>query len=76
MSKTVRYMVLHEVDADLLCDQDTIDAEFAGDWSQFMDWFWEQEKGELICGMQPDKYPPEIRLVTLITNSDKANNGD
>lgn len=70
MSKTVRYLILHEVDADLLCDQETVDKEFAGDWQQFMEYFMEQEPAEVIYGMQTDKYPPELRQVTLVVKKD------
>ena len=66
MTKTIRYMILHEVDAELLCDEETLKDEFSNSWEKFMRWFYEEEQGELVYGMQVDKYPPEIRNIVLI----------
>jgi hypothetical protein len=59
MSK-LRYSVTYEVDKDFLCDEETIKDDFNGSWQEFMDWFAEEELGEVITGL--DTLPVEIKV--------------
>lgn len=72
----LRYSVTYEVDKDFLCDQETIDEEFNGSWQEWLDFFAENEIGEVITGIGSD--PLHIKVIDLeldkpLADTDVAN---
>ena len=50
----LRYTITYEVDKDLLCDEETIKDEFNNSWQEWLDFFSENEIGEVITGIGTD----------------------
>jgi len=61
MSK-LRYSITYEVDKDLLCDEQTIKDEFNNSWQEWLDWFFQEEKGEVLLGMDTDPISIKVEL--------------
>lgn len=47
----LRYSITYEVDKDLLCDEETLRTEFDNSWQKWIEWFADQELGEVLTGL-------------------------
>lgn len=68
MRNRLRYCVIFDVDADILCDDKTIDDEFEGNWQNFLDWFYEHEPAETMMGIGSEP----IAVTVISRYDDKA----
>ncbi len=66
----LRYSVTYEVDKDFLCDQETIDEEFNGSWQEWLDFFAENEIGEVITGIGSD--PLHIKVIDMVATESET----